>query len=360
MRRAPTARRHDVVVDPTGPAWLADMLEPTVDLAPEPAPEPSPQPGRHRISMSDLLTGEPFVQATMSNPITRWLPPGAPEPFRSRAVDAIIADRGGPTTPDGHRAYRAAFDRTVDDAIDDVLRAAGIAVSDRAVDRVREADLTVVCVTARPQFLERVARNLRAQVHPAMRPIVITNSHDYDEVDVEEALAVVPNVEIIRAAPALSLGECLNLGVGRADSRFVAKFDDDDEYGPRYLSDSMLAHSFARAAVVGKGSYHLLFDDSDEFVIRFPGKEFRYCSHVAGATLVLDRDRVGDVEFRPVSMGEDQGFLSDVIGARQLVYSADRFSFVVHRHRGNSWSDTTFGAREFISAPEPPDLVLGR
>ena len=39
--------------------------------------------------------------------------------------------------------------------------------------------------------------------------------------------------------------------------------DDDDLYGERYLSDSVLAASFSDAEVVGKGSFFMYFEESD-------------------------------------------------------------------------------------------------
>ena len=57
-----------------------------------------------------------------------------------------------------------------------------------------------------------------------------------------------------------TLGDCLNRGVEAASGEYVAKMDDNDHYGERYLSDHVLAASFSDAEVVGKGLFFVYFE----------------------------------------------------------------------------------------------------
>ena len=135
----------------------------------------------------------------------------------------------------------------------------------------------------------------------------------------------------------MELGACLNAARDATTTRFLAKFDDDDEYGPHYLSDMLLAHRFADAGVVGKHSFHAHLVEADQTILRAPGREFRYTSHIAGGTLLIDLDRVGRVRFPDRSVGEDGGFLAAVERAGQAVFSADRFNYLQRRHGANTW-----------------------
>lgn len=213
------------------------------------------------------------------------------------------------------------------------------------------APVTVVCVSARPQLLGSVARNVAGQTHRDLELVFVANDTGFDAVDIDAGLAVVADgdrrVTVLRRAPEVSLGACLNAALDSAASRFVAKFDDDDLYGPEYLRDAMRAHAHAGAGVVGKHTYYAYIESVDRTILRFPAHEFRYSSTLAGGTLVLDRDRIGDLRFPDVSLGEDRAFIAACHRRGVSTYSADRFNFVQVRGADNTWaiSERSFAER---------------
>jgi hypothetical protein len=123
----------------------------------------------------------------------------------------------------------------------------------------------------------------------------------------------------------------LNHALGHAEGRYFAKFDDDDYYGPDYLSDSMLAFEFSKAAVVGKMSYFAYVEGLNVTALRFPGREHRYSSFVSGATLVVDRSATHGIDFAPVRSGTDSLFLEACTAKGLAIYSSDRFNFMAMR-----------------------------
>ena len=139
------------------------------------------------------------------------------------------------------------------------------------------------------------------------------------------------------------------------DARFVAKFDDDDLYGPQYLTDALRAHRYAGAGVVGKHSYYAHLPESGETILRFPGHEFRYSSTLAGGTLVIDRDRVGDLRFPDRSVGEDRAFVAGCHRRGVATFSADRFNFSQGRGTDNTW---TIDRGEFLKKSRVVDPTL--
>src|SRR5690606_6699697 len=92
------------------------------------------------------------------------------------------------------------------------------------------------------------------------------------------------DVVVHQADPALTLGECLNAAVERADGDVVAKMDDDDLYGPHYLADQLRALDFSGADVVGKQAHHMLLKGTDCLLVRFPEREHRFTDMVMGPT----------------------------------------------------------------------------
>ena len=172
--------------------------------------------------------------------------------------------------------------------------------------------------------------------------MVVTNADGYDQVDVDAVLAPLcgelSNVTVLRRPASQSLGACLNDALDATDARFVAKFDDDDLYGQNYLTDAMRAHAFAGAAIVGKHSYYAYLAGEDRTVLRFPAHEFAYSSTLAGGTLVIDRDRTGDLRFADISLGEDRAFIRACHRRGLSTFSADRFNFVQVRSTDNTWA----------------------
>ena len=83
--------------------------------------------------------------------------------------------------------------------------------------------------------------------------ILILNNAEFDLDAIRKHTDPIPNVRVLHVEGRTTLGDCLNRGVEAASGKYVAKMDDDDHYGERYLSDSVLAASFSvpRSSVKG-------------------------------------------------------------------------------------------------------------
>jgi GT2 family glycosyltransferase len=160
----------------------------------------------------------------------------------------------------------------------------------------------------------------------------------------------------------MTMGECLNAGLAATDARFVAKFDDDDQYGPHYLHDALLVHRFIDAAIVGKKTFFAYLEGSDETVLRFPGNEFAAANRVSGSTMLIDRDVFGDVHFAALNLGEDIDLCERAIDRGLVVFSADRFNYVAMRRRDPRTHSWTIGEDDYRigSVPISKGLALDR
>jgi glycosyltransferase involved in cell wall biosynthesis len=209
----------------------------------------------------------------------------------------------------------------------------------RAAVRPLQETVAIVCVSSRAHCLPGVIESVAQQSHGPRKLVLVTNSADYDDVDVEAAIERLGCPAVVLRRPAgLTLGSCLNDALDVTDARFVAKFDDDDLYGPEYLADAMRAHAYAGAAVVGKHTYYAYLASPERTVLRFPAHEFSYSSTLAGGTLVIDRALTGNLRFPDISLGEDRAFLTACHRRGLSTFSADRFSFVQVRAGDNTWT----------------------
>ncbi len=351
MRRA-SRRRHAPRLAVIGPAWFAALFEgearivattarPEVILA-GPGAEAAVSEGSGVVAWS----GRPFVAAAQADP-TRPLHHSAGLPEEWRSLAAAAARRGVPVlsrsaggaevdrwlaaTAAAHGPYRTALGYTSRHELAAALGRVGR-------EHTAAGGCTVVCVTNRPHRLEHLIANYAKQGDSAQALLVVTNSSGFDIAAVRDRLGAVPGAAVVETDESLTLGACLNVALERVGTRYMAKFDDDDEYGEHFLSDLLLAHSYADAAVVGKHSHFVTVAAEDVTAVRFPGREFEYTSYLAGGTLVIDRHRTGSIRFPDRTLGEDRLFIRRCERAGHLSFAADRFNYVQVRNGEHTWN----------------------
>lgn len=238
------------------------------------------------------------------------------------------------------RAHRRVFDEHLyRHRVDTVLATTGVAA--REPDR----SISAVVATMRPHELERVAANLARQRHADRELVLVTHGFEAPDGLLErwreqhglDAVTLVP------ADAGFTLGACMNLGVAAASGRYVTKMDDDNYYGPGYLTDLVRAFDYTDAAVVGKWAHYVHLAATDATVLRFGHAEHRYTKHVQGGTIMTSRQTLARVPFRDVPRAVDTTFLDAVRAEGGTVYSADRFEYVSRRAAstdGHTWGIT--------------------
>ncbi|MFE7506403.1 glycosyltransferase [Promicromonospora sp. NPDC057488] len=219
-----------------------------------------------------------------------------------------------------------------------VLHDAGLVASPVAA----RPGVTALVSTNRPHQLDHVLAVLGAQEAVDLQVALLTHGFEADDADLRARAkeAGVGSLELLSAPADLPLGACLNLLLDAADGDVVAKIDDDDLYGPQYLSDQLYALAYSGADVVGKQAHYMYLEGADATILRFADREHRYTDRVMGPTIVASRAAATRVGFRALERGEDTAFLADLVEAGGIVYSADRFNFVQVRSApgGHSWT----------------------
>lgn len=202
--------------------------------------------------------------------------------------------------------------------------------------------VSVVTVTNRPGMLQNAIENYTRQAYAGKEWIIVLNSSDFSLPQVREQVAHIPNVQVFEKPEAWTLGACLNFALDQMQYEYFAKFDDDDYYAEHYLTDQMNAFKYSDTHIVGKRSYLAHLTGSGQLALRFPGHEHRYCSLVAGATLVVRRELFKEQRFREdVERGVDTCFERACVNeAGHAIYSTDRYNFVARRaaESGHTWS----------------------
>ena len=259
---------------------------------------------------------------------------------------------------EGHLAYRHVHENhTYRHRMDEVFRKVGLESLIR-----KQPSVSVLMPTKRPENVARCLDNFKNQTYPEKELVLILNNAEFDVDTIQKDARLIPNVQVLHVDGRTTLGNCLNRGVEAASGEYVAKMDDDDHYGERYLADSVLAASFSDAEIVGKGLFFVYFEVGDTTGLFEWTTEHTFMTFVTGGTLLVQADVVHDIPFEPISVREDTNFQRAAMKAGCRVYAADRFNYIRVRKRGlSSHSDQTPDA-EFLKRcrAQTPGLDLDR
>jgi spore maturation protein CgeB len=213
--------------------------------------------------------------------------------------------------------------------------------------------------TIRPGQIENVFQTLAKQRGVQTELVMLTHGFELPAKRLLELKTIygMEHTVLLSAPRSLSLGQCLNLCAAAAAGEVLTKMDDDDQYGPEYLSDQLFALQFADADIVGKQAHYVHLKHSSANVIRFAEREHRYTDFVMGPTIMAQRQIFLDNPFVHLGQGEDTRFLADATKLGMSVYSADRFNYLqVRGGSGHTWqiSDATIlasGSLRFYGEP---------
>lgn len=189
--------------------------------------------------------------------------------------------------------------------------------------------ISVIVCTMRENSLDNVFENYNRQIHKNKEMIIILNNNNINKSIWDEQVKSYKNISVFQLDENVTLGSCLNFGVSKARANIIAKFDDDDYYGPKYLSNSIEALKYAD--IIGKASSFVYFKKSKILAIRSPKNENKYVKHMDGPTLIIKKHVFNSVKFADIPRGVDTRFSKDCVEKGFKIYSTNRFHHVYIR-----------------------------
>ncbi|MBP1934395.1 reverse transcriptase domain-containing protein [Ammoniphilus resinae] len=196
--------------------------------------------------------------------------------------------------------------------------------------------VSVITCTNKSRFMKNIFTNYHKQTVNNKELIIILNNDQLNLNEWRQEARKFENVSVYQLSAKVSLGNCLNYAITKAKYNHIAKFDDDDYYAPAYLSDSLHAMQLTNADVVGKRTHFMYLPDSKRLYLRFPTRENQFVSRIQGGTILAKRKVFEKVQFRDVSLGEDNRFYEDCHANGLKIYSTNRFFYVYKRRKRNS------------------------
>ncbi|MFC7644643.1 glycosyltransferase [Streptosporangium lutulentum] len=199
--------------------------------------------------------------------------------------------------------------------------------------------ISVLLTTRRPEMvgfaLEQMARQRGVEFETILTLHGIPAGHP----DVVAALASFDRpVTVFQASQKTVFGAVLNEAASRASGTFLVKVDDDDWYGPDFLSDLLLAHSYSGAEVVGTVPEFVYLASIDVTVQRQQITE-QITNFIAGGTIFAERSAFEAVGgFRPLPGTIDAQFQHAIQAAGGQIYRTHGLGYILRR--GNAANHT--------------------
>lgn len=289
----------------------------------------------------------------------RW---GA-QPLRERGAerlsDVLIRLLDDPLASDRlrHQAFREIFTHhCLADRLNQMAGDLGLGL------RFGRPPATVACllVTMRPHLLPGCLERFRRDRYPHKELVVVLHGDDASLADARSLVEPGEAISIFQFGKSTSLGECLNFAAAQTDADYWAKVDDDDLYGPEYLSDIMLYRRGVDFPLGGKCSAFVYSQAGDQvrwdrrhaatrsWQFRRGGTKERV--YVAGGTLVGKRELLRDVPFSATRRrGSDSELVRNANAAGHDFVAFDYFNFALYRNDApgfHTWNADMAGIKE--------------
>lgn len=274
------------------------------------------------VPLDDLLTlaaeGVPLTAGSAPG----WVPPALARVLTDRAWLACPSDGGLRCVADLRREEHSVRLRRA------VLPPTG------------DPEVSVLLCTMRPHLvgfaLAQVARQRQ------VRAEIVLGLHGVPYAAVARAVQDCPlPVSWIEAGGEIPFGSLLNRLAERATGEYLAKWDDDDWYGPEHLADLLRAARHRAADVVGATGEFLYLEPLNATVRRtrfasganYPSEV--WSDHVAGGTILLSRETYRTVGgFAALPRAVDKQFLDTARAAGAGVYRTHGLGYLLRRAGG--------------------------
>ena len=272
-------------------------------------------------------------------------------------LDALLSDDEA-RTREGHLAYRHVHaHHTYRHHMDEMLSKVGLKPQGPS-----RPSVSVVIPTCRPGNVTHALESFAKQRYQEKELLLVLNNASFDIDAISAQARALPNVHVLQMEGQPTLGDCLNQAVREASGVYIAKMDDDDHYGERYLSDMMLAAVYSNAEILGKGAYFAHVEGPDKMALREVRVDHQHTDSVAGASLTVRREVLERITFQNRNNGEDTAFLTEAVQAGCRIYSTDRFNYVMVRRADPAEHRWKIKDAEFLKNCRDlqPGLDLGR
>lgn len=191
--------------------------------------------------------------------------------------------------------------------------------------------ISVITCTNRPLFMERLFANYSSQNYNNKELIIILNNNNMDKKKYQKKANYDKHIKIFQLDENVDYASCKKFAFNHANCNYIAFFDDDDYYGPNYLSHSISTFNTIDCDIVGKRTFFVYFENLKTLALCSKNHENRYVDHVADSSMIFKRQLLEKLEF-PNDPYPDTEFQRKCYNYGFKIYSTNKSNYVYHRH----------------------------
>ncbi|MCV9887819.1 glycosyltransferase family 2 protein [Metabacillus halosaccharovorans] len=202
--------------------------------------------------------------------------------------------------------------------------------------------ISVITATNRENCMNLIFANYVRQQWDHKELIIILNNDVMNLKKWKMEAKKYEQVTVYQLPENMTLGKCLNYGVEKSNYKYIAKFDDDDYYGPKYLDESIETMNKMEADVVGKRTCFMYLTNKKELRIRFTGKENCEVDILQGATIFTTKKLLQLLPFPNKNLGECLHFLQRCKKKGYKICASSRYNYTILRKEAkyHTWRPT--------------------
>lgn len=201
---------------------------------------------------------------------------------------------------------------------------------------------SVLMVTNRASMLSHAVSQIIQQTYPNTE--VLVGLHGITREEGQQLLTnhsdlLGDRLRLVELDSSIPLGLAYGKLTGLADGEYLAKFDDDDFYGPHHLWDAIVSLKYSGAGLFGRTPSMTWLSATDELLLRPFGIEETYNKYIIGATMVMSKAALIEVGgWRPTPWAVDKALIDRFTAVGAGMYRAGQLGWVYVRHnQGHTW-----------------------
>ncbi|MGL5314592.1 MAG: glycosyltransferase [Peptostreptococcaceae bacterium] len=194
-------------------------------------------------------------------------------------------------------------------------------------------DFSIITITNRIYCIENMINNFLRQNFDTKELIIVINNDSINIEDISTFIEDTSNITIYKLSESISLGTCLNYAIERSKYNYIAKFDDDDYYGPNYLNEVHDAFNNFNCQIVGKYKTYYYLEKYKKLILKKDGSQNCFVSSIMGSTICFKKEIFSKVKFRDISSREDFYFNQDCNKNGFKIYSTSCYNHLVFKHK---------------------------
>jgi cellulose synthase/poly-beta-1,6-N-acetylglucosamine synthase-like glycosyltransferase len=210
--------------------------------------------------------------------------------------------------------------------------------------------VTIITCTIRPGYFKNLLNNYKRQRWRNKELIIILNKNSMSLRKYKRKVRKYKRVRVYKLPQRYTLGRCLNYAIRRARGNIIAKFDDDDFYGARYLRESVRAIKRGKASIVGKHTSYIYFEAKKALMLFRTGRQNKYVKRVKGGTLVFKKKVWKKVKFSNKKVaGSDARWLTNCRKKGYRIYSVSKKNYVCIRRKNTNSHTQKRSTKKYMS-----------